>query len=77
MELNWPASDPPTVTAFKLRIACTVFADDTAWISHNKSQMEQITKISSSFYSLNDIRINEGKSELIVINKNNINKSID
>jgi hypothetical protein len=30
--------------------------------------MEKIAQISSSFYSLNDIHINGGKSELIVIN---------
>jgi hypothetical protein len=73
MELNWPAPNSPNVTTLNLKIACTAFADDTAWISHNKFQMKRITQISSLFYSLNDIRINGGKFEFIVINnkKNN------
>jgi hypothetical protein len=69
MELKWPAPDPPNVTMLKLRITCTAFADDTAWISHNKQQIEKITEILLLFYLLNDIRINGGKSELIIINK--------
>jgi hypothetical protein len=75
MELKWPAPDPPTVSILKLRIACTAFANDTAWISHDKTQMDRIIKISSSFYSLNNIRINGEKSELIVINKKNNNST--
>lgn len=68
IEVNWPAETPPHVITKSLRIACTAFADDTAWIASNKHEMEQILDISNEFYVLNDIKINGEKSEIIVIN---------
>src|SRR4051812_23118030 len=46
----------------------TAFADDTVWIGNNHKEMNRIVTISSSFYKLNDIKINGDKSELLVWN---------
>jgi hypothetical protein len=39
--------------------------DDTLWIAQSKSQLEEITNIASSFYSMADIQVNPTKSIFI------------
>jgi hypothetical protein len=36
--------------------------DDTLWIAQSKTQLEEITNIASSFYSMADIQVNSNKS---------------
>lgn len=71
MHINWPSNetlDPPNNEEIYLRMACTAFADDTAWIAKNKEESMYIISISNEFYDINDIKINGKKSELIVVN---------
>ncbi|CAG8843485.1 41369_t:CDS:1, partial [Gigaspora margarita] len=44
------------------------FADDTTWISNSKDLIEKIMELAESFYSLNNIEINNKKSKLVVLN---------
>ena len=42
--------------------------DDTVWIAANKTSLENMLKIADSFFSLNGIKVNKNKSELVIIN---------
>src|SRR6185437_5991599 len=52
------------------------FMDDTAWVASNKQEMEQITKIATSFYEMANIRVNPSKSILIHNSKDTQNSSL-
>jgi hypothetical protein len=64
----WPTNLAPNTNEFRLRVGGVAFTDDTTWIVNNKVEMMWIIDISSSFYNLNNIKINEGKSKLLVWN---------
>ena len=46
----------------------SAFADDTIWIANSKHSLQSIIDLSSSFFTLNDIKINGNKSELLTFN---------
>ena len=39
-------------------ISVLAYMDDTLWIAQSKTQLEEITNIASSFYSMADIQVN-------------------
>jgi len=46
-------------------ISDTAFIDDTTWITFSQSNMESILSIIDSFFTLNDILINDDKVILL------------
>ena len=44
------------------------FVDDTMWISNSREGLEKITKLATSFFTMNDITINATKTEVIAVN---------
>ena len=46
-------------------ISVLAYMDDTLWIAQSKTQLEEITNIASSFYSMADIQVNPNKSVFI------------
>ncbi|GBC09174.1 hypothetical protein RclHR1_08660005 [Rhizophagus clarus] len=76
MELRWP--DDTFCNDKQIILICTVasaFADDTQWIAKSKDEAKKITLIADEFFDINDIKINEEKSEIIVINPEDNNES--
>src|SRR5436305_1482055 len=46
----------------------SAFADDTLWLGSNKENIQQTIDTSNEFFTINDIKINGDKSELIILN---------
>src|SRR6201988_4598800 len=55
----------PTTNHLNTSISVLAYMDDTLWIAQSKTQLEEITKIASSFYSMADIQVNPTKSIFI------------
>src|SRR5271170_7820162 len=52
------------------KLATLAYADDTIWLANSKHNLMKILDIADQFYTLNDIKINDKKSELVCINCN-------
>ena len=50
------------------KVSSLAYMDDTVWIAANKTSLENMLKIADSFFSLNGIKVNKNKSELVIIN---------
>ena len=50
--------------------AVLAYADDTTWIARSKEELQKIINTANEFYTLNNIKINSKKSELLVFNAN-------
>ncbi|POG79223.1 hypothetical protein GLOIN_2v1765740, partial [Rhizophagus irregularis DAOM 181602=DAOM 197198] len=51
------------------------YADDTQWIAKSKVEATKISLIANEFFDINDIKINGGKSEIIVVNPEDSNEN--
>jgi ribonuclease HI len=47
-------------------ISDVAFMDDTTWLTDDKEALEEILEIADDFYTLNNIKVNKDKSELLV-----------
>ncbi|KAG0311405.1 hypothetical protein BGZ99_010185, partial [Dissophora globulifera] len=51
-----------------LLIAALAFTDDTTWAASSQQNLQNIVNIATSFFELNSIKVNAKKTELLVIN---------
>jgi hypothetical protein len=76
MELKWPNNVICNEKrSIKIRTAALAYADDTQWIAKSKVEAIKISLIADEFFDINDIKINGGKSEIIVVNPEDSNKN--
>ncbi|EXX55428.1 hypothetical protein RirG_225510 [Rhizophagus irregularis DAOM 197198w] len=61
----------------EISINVTAFMDDTTLISKNKKQLEKMIEICHQFFNINDIKANVSKYELIKINNDKEDLSIE
>jgi hypothetical protein len=54
------------LTRSSINISNSAYMDDTQWITNSQKKLEIILTIADAFYSLNNIKVNKEKSELIV-----------
>ncbi|CAB4483140.1 unnamed protein product [Rhizophagus irregularis] len=57
-----------------IRTAASAYADDTQWIAKSKDEAKAISLIADEFFDINDIKINEEKMEIIVVNSEGRNE---
>jgi len=55
-----------TCTTIEKHNTVSAYMDDTTWISERQNNLETILEIADDFYTLNNIKVNKAKSELIV-----------
>src|SRR3954469_24548947 len=56
----------PTLTTVEKCNTASAYMDDTTWLSEKQENLETILEIADDFYTLNNIKVNKTKSELIV-----------
>ena len=54
------------ITTIKYTIGDQVYMDDSTWLANKKETLEQILEIADQFFTLNNIKVNKDKSELLV-----------
>src|SRR6185369_6411365 len=69
--------DPSKATELYERVPDTAFIDDTTWIAKSQQDLEQILSVAQSFFSLNDIWINNDKATLITNNNSAAGNSVN
>src|SRR5260364_170596 len=78
ISVQWPADILTGKTNdISWRQAAMAYADDTTWIPKSKEDLKSIISIANEFYEINDIKINEKKLELLVINGNSTELNVE
>ena len=54
------------ITTIKYTIGDQAYMDDSTWLANKKETLEQILEIADQFFTLNNIKVNKEKSELLV-----------
>ncbi|CAG8842832.1 2973_t:CDS:1, partial [Gigaspora margarita] len=60
-----------------LRQVTLLYADNTTWIAKSREDLISIISTVNKFYEINDIKINEKKLELLVINRKRTELNIE
>ncbi|EXX70148.1 hypothetical protein RirG_090060 [Rhizophagus irregularis DAOM 197198w] len=75
MEMKWPDNVANNNKRnIMIRTAASAYADDTQWIAKSKDEAKAISLIADEFFDINDIKINEKKMEIIVVNSEERNE---
>ena len=53
-------------TTLEYTVGDQAYMDDSTWFANNKESLEQILEIADQFFTLNNIKVNKEKSELLV-----------
>ena len=53
-------------TTLESTVGDQAYMDDSTWFANNKESLEQILEIADQFFTLNNIKVNKEKSELLV-----------
>src|SRR5881394_3587358 len=61
-------SNSNNIISESFRSFTSAFADDTLWLGPNKEDIQRTVDVSNEFFTINDIKINGDKLELIVLN---------
>ena len=69
MNIKWPTRVQTMEThSMEVNVSHSAFMDDTIWICKDQQSAQRTIDISNQFFSMNDVKINGDKSELLVIN---------
>jgi ribonuclease HI len=69
MKTEWITSlNPYTTNQLTQKITGTAYMDDTTWFAGNREDTQHTLDIASSFFQINDIKVNVDKSKLTCIN---------
>src|SRR5260364_132493 len=72
MEVRWSRNlQTNEMQVLTKQIPVIAYADDTTYIANSKCDLEEILEIADDFYKINDIEINNKKSELLIIGAKN------